>query len=193
MSIRGHISADCLILLGAAVSIAGAQPRPIDASKSVITVHVFKAGVLSALGHDHEIAANVSRGSVDAKAQTVELHIQTGSLQVRDVKGSDKDRSEIQQTMAGPEVLDVARYPEIAFRSTGAESSGDGSWTLHGNLTLHGQTHPVTVDVRDTNGHYVGSSRFKQTEFGITPVKVAGGSIRVKDEIRIEFDIQLAP
>jgi hypothetical protein len=32
----------------------------------------------------------------------------------------------------------------------------------------------------------------KLTEFGIEPVKVAGGSIRVKDEIRIEFDVQLA-
>ena len=46
--------------------------------------------------------------------------------------------------------------------------------------------------MRETGGHYVGSARFKQTEFDIKPVKVARGSIRVKDEVRIEFDIQLA-
>jgi hypothetical protein len=50
----------------------------------------------------------------------------------------------------------------------------------------------VTVDVKETGGHYVGTARFKQTEYGITPLKVAEGAIRVKDEVRIEFDIQLA-
>jgi len=46
--------------------------------------------------------------------------------------------------------------------------------------------------VRETGGHFVGTARFKQMEFGIKPVKVAGGSVRVKDEVRIEFDIWLA-
>ena len=78
-----------------------------------------------------------------------------------------------------------------AFRSTGVESVDTTSWKVHGNLTLHGQTRVSTVEVRETGGHYRGSSRFKQTDFGIKPVKVAGGTIRVKDEIRIEFDIQL--
>jgi hypothetical protein len=50
----------------------------------------------------------------------------------------------------------------------------------------------VTVEVREVEGRYVGTCRFKQTDFGIKPVKVGGGTIRVKDEIRVEFDIQLA-
>ena len=54
-------------------------------------------------------------------------------------------------------------------------------------LTLHGQTRVVAVEARETGGHYLRSSRFKQTDFGIKPVKVAGGTIRVKDEIRIEL------
>jgi polyisoprenoid-binding protein YceI len=94
--------------------------------------------------------------------------------------------------MLGAEVLDAASHPEIVFRSATAVPGGAGSWTVNGNLTLHGQTRPVTVDVKETGGHYVGVARFKQTEYGITPVKVAGGAIRVKDEVRIEFDIQLA-
>jgi polyisoprenoid-binding protein YceI len=168
-----------------------AQKRAIDPGKSVMTVRVYKAGVLSALGHNHEIAAPIAGGSVDIAARHVELHSQTRTLEVRDPGVSDKDRAEIQSTMLGPEVLDAERHPEIAFRSTGAEPAGAGSWKLQGNLTLHGQTRTVAVEVREEGGHYVGTSLFKQTEFGIKPVKVAGGSIRVKDEIRIEFNIQL--
>jgi polyisoprenoid-binding protein YceI len=63
---------------------------------------------------------------------------------------------------------------------------------VNGSLTLHGQTRPVVVTVRETAGHFTGVSRLKQSDFGIAPIKVAGGAVRVKDEIQIEFDIQLA-
>jgi len=176
----------------ALTAAAGAQQRAIDTEKSVMTVRVYKAGVFSALGHDHEIAAPITNGAVDAAAHMVEIHVKAGALKVRDPNVSEKDRAEIQSTMLGAEVLDAAGHPEIVFRSTTVAPGGAGSWTVNGNLTLHGQTRPVTVDVKETGGHYVGTSRFKQTEYGMTPVKVAGGTIRVKDEIRIEFDIQLA-
>jgi len=176
----------------ALAAAASAQQRAIDTEKSVMTVRVYKAGVFSALGHDHEIAAPIASGTVDNAAHKVEIHVKAGALKVRDPKVSEKDRAEIQSTMLGAEVLDAAGHPEIVFRSTTAAPSASGSWTVNGNLTLHGQTRPVTVDVKETGGHYVGASRLKQTEFGITPVKVAGGTIGVKDEIRIEFDIQLA-
>ena len=176
----------------ALTAAAAAQERAIDPGKSVMTVRVYKAGVLSALGHNHEIAAPIAGGAVDPTAHRVELHTLTRALEVRDPGVSDKDRAEIQTTMLGPEVLDAGRHQEITFRSTGAEPTGTGSWKVTGNLTLHGQTRTVVVEVREEGEHYVGTSRFKQTEFGIQPVKVAGGSIRVKDEIRIEFNIQLA-
>jgi polyisoprenoid-binding protein YceI len=169
-----------------------AQVHAIDTGRSVMTVRVYKAGLLSALGHDHEIAAPIAGGSVDATARQVEVHAHVAALQVRDPKISDKDSAEIQSTMLGPEVLDSGRFPEIVFRSTAAAPAGPGSWRVQGNLTLHGETHLVDVEVRETSGHYVGTARFKQSEFDIKPVKVAGGSIRVKDEVRIEFDIQLA-
>jgi hypothetical protein len=38
----------------------------------------------------------------------------------------------------------------------------------------------------------MGALTLRQSDFGITPVKIAGGAVRVKDEIRIEFDIQAA-
>jgi hypothetical protein len=55
---------------------------------------------------------------------------------------------------------------------------------VQGDLTLHGQTHPVTVDVSRQEERYRGAVRLRQSEFGITPVTVAGGTIKVKDEIR---------
>jgi polyisoprenoid-binding protein YceI len=173
-------------------AFARAQPRTIDTAKSVMTVHVYKSGVFSAFGHDHEIAAPISGGTADPAGRRVELHARATALRVSDAKVSDKDREEIQKTMLGAEVLDAERYPEITFRSTSVDAAGARSWKVTGDLTLHGQTHPVTVEVREADGHYVGTARFKQTEFGIKPVKIAGGAVRVKDELQLDFNIQLA-
>jgi polyisoprenoid-binding protein YceI len=194
LSQRGHVKKLVAVCVASLVWVfsAVAQQRAIDTGRSVMTVRVYKAGLLSALGHDHEIAAAIAGGSVDATTRQVEVHAHVAALQVRDPKISDKDSAEIQSTMLGPEVLDSGRFPEIVFRSTAAAPAGPGSWRVQGNLTLHGETHLVDVEVRETGGHYVGTARFKQSEFDIKPVKVAGGSIRVKDEVRIEFDIQLA-
>jgi polyisoprenoid-binding protein YceI len=169
-----------------------AASRPIDTEKSVITVRAYKSGVLSAFGHDHEITAPIAGGSVDADTHRVELRVRAASLRVRDPKGSEKDHAEIQKTMLGPDVLDTERFGEIAFRSSSAESAGEGAWQVRGELTLHGSTKPVAVDVRESGGHYTGTARLKQSDFGIQPVRIAGGTVRVKDEVRIEFDIQLA-
>ena len=46
------------------------------------------------------------------------------------------------------------------------------------------------MDVAGGNGSYHGSARLRQTEFGITPVSIADGSVKVKDEVRIEFEIR---
>jgi polyisoprenoid-binding protein YceI len=182
------------LLIGAiCLGSAGAQQQAIDTARSTITVQVDKAGLFSVLGHDHVVTAPLAGGMVDVAAGAVSLRVTAAKLTVVDEKTSEKDRAEIQKTMLGPEVLDVQAYPEIGFRATGVETRGADAWTVRGALTLHGQTKPVTVQVERKNGHYVGTSRFRQTEFGIKPVKVAGGAVRVKDEVRIEFDIQTTP
>jgi polyisoprenoid-binding protein YceI len=53
-------------------------------------------------------------------------------------------------------VLDSEHHQEIVFKSIGAEPAGKRLWTLTGNLTLHGQTHPVTVHVTLKEGRYTG-------------------------------------
>jgi hypothetical protein len=54
---------------------------------------------------------------------------------------------------------------------------------------VHGKTREVTIPVVFSGGVYKGSVHLKQTDFGITPIKIAGGAVRVKDEIEIDFEI----
>jgi polyisoprenoid-binding protein YceI len=72
------------------------------------------------------------------------------------------------------------------------ESRGPDTLLVKGDLTLHGQTHPVSATVHKQDGAYVGSCRFKQTTFGIHPVSV-GGVVKVKDELEIQFSVVPLP
>ena len=185
------IPAAALLLLGAGSIAAAPARRAMDVARSTLTVRVFKAGLFSAFGHNHEIRAPIARGSFEESADlpSVELQVDARQLQVQDPDLSSKDRSEVQQTMLGPSVLDSDKFSEIRFRSLTIEKTGEGKWRVHGDLTVHGQTHPVLVEVTGEPGHYRGSASVKQTDFGIKPVTAAGGTIKVKDEVRVEFEI----
>jgi polyisoprenoid-binding protein YceI len=161
----------------------------IDPQKSSITVRVFKAGVFSAFGHEHEISAPIEQGSFTENPASVELTVDARRMRVMDKGISEKDRAEIQQTMLGPKVLDSEKFPTIRFRSTRVELLGEGKWSLLGDLTIHGETRPVKVRVEGENGHYRGTAELKQKDFGITPVTVGGGAVKVKNELRVEFEI----
>jgi polyisoprenoid-binding protein YceI len=184
------------ILVVAAMSLVcvfqvSAQQRNIDTQKSTLTIHVGKTGAFSALGHEHEIHAPIHSGTADTGARpAVEIHVNARELRVTDKDAAEKERAEVQKTMLGPEVLDSDTHQEIVFKSTGAESVGQGRWTLNGNLTLRGQTRPVKVQVTLKDGRYIGETKVKQTDFGITPPGKAG--VRARDEVKIEFDVRLA-
>src|SRR6202166_4683195 len=140
-----------------------AQQHNIDTQKSTLTIHVGKTGAFSGLGHEHEVRAPIHSGTADTGSHpAVEIRVDARELRVIDKDASEKDRAEVQKTMLGPEVLDSERHPEMVFKSTGAEPAGQGRWTLHGNLTLRGQTSPVTVQVTLKDGHYTGETRVKQ-------------------------------
>ena len=173
------------------VLTVSAQQHNIDTQKSTLTIHVGKTGAFSGLGHEHEVHALIHSGTANTGSHpAVEIHVDARALRVIDKGESEKDRAEVQQTMLGPEVLDSEHHQEIVFKSTGAEPAGQERWTLHGNLTLHGQTRPVTVHVALKDGRYTGETIVKQTDFGIKPPGKAG--VRAKDEVRIEFDVRLA-
>jgi polyisoprenoid-binding protein YceI len=168
-----------------------AQQHKIDTQKSTVTIHVGKTGAFSALGHEHEVRAPIHSGTADTGSHpAVEMHVDARALRVIDKDDSEKDRAEVQKTMLGPEVLDSERHQEIVFKSTVAEPAGHGQWTVRGNLTLRGQTRPVTVHVTLKDGRYTGETVVKQSDYGIQPPGKAG--VRAKDEVRVEFDVRLA-
>jgi len=182
-------------VLLAAASLAcalgvGAQQHNIDTQKSTLTIRVGKTGAFSGFGHEHEVSAPIQSGVADTGSHpSVEMRVDARALRVTGKDEPEKDRAEVQKTMLGPEVLDSGHHREIIFKSTTAESAGQGRWTLRGNLTLHGQTRPVMVQATLKDGHYTGEAIVKLTDFGIKPPGKAG--VRAKDEVRIEFDVRL--
>jgi hypothetical protein len=177
-------------LFWAADSVA---PREIDTQRSVMTVRVFKSGLFSAFGHDHEINAPIRQGGYSESSPAVDLTVDARQMRVVDKDASEKDRAEIQETMLGARVLDTGKFPEIRFRSTAVERAGEGRLSVRGDLTLHGQTRSVKLEIHSENGHYKGAALLKQSDFGIEPITVGGGAVKVKDELRVEFDIVAKP
>jgi polyisoprenoid-binding protein YceI len=169
-----------------------AQAKSIDGNKSTLKIRVLKSGAFSAFAHDHEIEAPIAEGKVDASGKSVQLRVESRKMRVLDPDTPADKRAEIQHTMESASVLDVEKFPEISYQSNAVTSHGEGHWEVRGDLTLHGKKEPVVVEVTLLNGHYKGAASFKQTTFGISPISIAGGAVKVKDELKIEFDIVVA-
>jgi polyisoprenoid-binding protein YceI len=182
-----------LLLVGGIASLCAAE-KAIDVQRSTITVHVGKAGLFSAAGHEHWVNAPISAGVLnDSDTPRVEFRVDTAKMQVKpEPKVDAKTQAKIQKDMQEV-TLESARYPEIVFRSSSVAKQADGQWKVEGMLMLHGVTKPVAVAVKREGGAYAGHAKIKQTDFGIKPISVAGGTVKVKDELEIEFQITTAP
>ena len=189
---RHYNLAAALVLLLPAI-LSAATDKNIDAKKSVLIIHVGKAGMFSAAGHAHWVDAPISHGQFnEGAAAHVEFSVDAGKMTVRaDEKTSAKDRAKVQETMQTA-VLESKKYPEIRFRSTTVTPLGGQAWKVTGPLTLHGASKVVSVEVRRDGETYAGSARLKQSDFGIQPVTIGGGVVKVKDELDISFKIYSA-
>lgn len=191
---RSRFSAQILLLLIASAVLPAQAPRAaastsIDIEPSTITVHVSRSGLFSFAGDNHEIRAPIASGTLNEAARTVELTVDVRRMRVLDPNLSPDKRSQVQEKMLSPDVLDPAHYPEIRFHSTQVEEKSSNDLLVSGALMLHGQTRPIKVSVVRTQSHYRGSTTIKQTDFGIKPISIGGGTIKVKDEVKIDFDI----
>jgi polyisoprenoid-binding protein YceI len=181
-----------LVLLGGALFAASARgaPRTVDARRSSVSVHVGKSGVFSAFGDEHDVRAPILRGTVeDGPQPSVDLTIDARGMTVLDPNLAAGKRAEVQKKMLSAEVLDVERHPEIRFRSTAVTAAGEGRWRVEGELELRGRKGPLTFDVTARDGRVKGTARLSQRAFGIEPVSAGGGTVKVKDELRIDFDV----
>ena len=165
-----------------------AADRSIDVEHSTLKIHVGKAGLFSAAGHDHRVTAPFAGGSInDGDPLQVAFTVDARKLTlVEDNKLSAEQQAEIQHTMHA-KVLQSESYPLISFHSVKIEKTGINRWIVSGELTLHGQSRSILAEVQYREGAYTGRSTIKQTDFGINPVSIAGGVVRVKNELEIQF------
>jgi polyisoprenoid-binding protein YceI len=158
----------------------------------------------SKVGHDLVLEVKQWKGSANVDADdpsksSLTVTADPRSFEVVEGKGgvkplSDKDRRDILKNIE-EKVFNVAKNPEITFNSTSV--SGDATRaTVTGNLTMAGQTHPVTVDVTAEEG--ADGSRFKatipvtQSQWGIKPYTAFLGALKVRDTIEIDVEAKLS-
>ncbi len=190
------LAASALARGGPAVQVYTVVP---EQSRAIIKVG--KAGALSFVaGHTHEIEGPI-RGTLTVdgahpEAGVVAIDIDATQLRVTGRGEPAEDVPTVQDKMVSASVLDVARYPTITFKSTTvAVRSLRGTamdLSITGDLTLHGTTKSITVPVHAelTSNRVAAQGTFsvKQSDYGITPVSVAG-VVSVRDALDIRFSI----
>ncbi|MGH9552654.1 MAG: YceI family protein [Terriglobales bacterium] len=173
----------------------------IDAKESTFLVRAFATGMLSAFGHSPTIAIPDFEGEVKWSPNSLEdaslrMVVQASSLAVTD-DISKSDRSEIERKMK-EEVLQTDGFPEIIYECSQLSSiqkMGEGSFTavLNGDLTLHGVTLNQAISARLTlkgdTLRAAGEFSIRQSDYEIRPVSAAGGTVKLKDELKLSFDI----
>src|SRR5258705_1116622 len=169
--------------------------------ESTFTVQAFAEGLFSAFGHDPVIGVRDFSGEAKFVPGTFEdtsvnVVINASSLAVvNDVK--EKDRQEIERMMH-EEVMETAKYPEISCKSTNVAATrlAEGRYRSRviGDLTLHGVIQnnlwiSAEVTLKGSDCRAKGEFSLKQTDYKIKLVSVAGGTLKVKNELKCSFDV----
>lgn len=162
---------------------------------SRLEVLVPRAGLLSALGHDHHLVAGSFKGTLEMKndVPNLALEVSVADLAILD-DVSEKTRATITSHMLAQAVLDAGAYPVVRFASTRIEITAPGQWEVTGDLEIRGLrrslTFQATVDFPQPDRMAArGELTLRPRDFGIKPVKALGGTVRTASEITLRFDI----
>ena len=191
-----------LLLIVFAFGQSRTRTYTIVPSESSFGVFAGKTGLFSAFAHDHEIGVKSFSGRVvvpaaGAGAGSLEMEVEAPSLVVLDKAPSEEDKKKIFNSMHN-EVLESAKYQKITFKSVSVsdvkQTGNDAySFVVNGDLSLHGVTKriavPVAATVTPQQLRATGKYTLKQTDYGIKPYSAAGGTIKVKDEVVVNFNI----
>jgi polyisoprenoid-binding protein YceI len=157
--------------------------------------------MLSFLGHNatFAVAGFVGELMLDPAAPgdgvSVRITVRADSLQLMD-KVSASDRRQIEEAM-WRETLEVAAYPEITFESTevavGPRTGDEMPVRIMGRMTLHGVVRQQQIDARLTlysdGVRFAGEFALPQSEYHIRPVIALGGTIKLKDALKVSVDV----
>ena len=161
----------------------------IDPNHSAAQFSVRHLGVSTVRGAFMKVSGSASYDPADPSKNSVDVTIDASSVDTR-VQMRDDD-------LRSPNFLDVQKYPTITFKSKQSKSAGAGKLEILGDLTIHGITKEVTLDVdgpsapiKDPWGNQrIGASastKINRKDFGIN-----GAAGAVGDEISIIIDTEL--
>ena len=177
------------VLAFAASAIAQVETWKIDPAHSAAQFSVRHLGISTVRGAFTKVSGSANYDTKDPSKTTLEATIDASSVDTR-VEMRDKD-------LRSPNFFDVEKYPTITFKSKRVETAGAGKLKIIGDLTIHGTTKEVVLDVdgpsapvKDPWGNSrMGASattKISRKDFG-----VSADAGMVGDEIPITLDVEL--
>jgi polyisoprenoid-binding protein YceI len=170
---------------------AGTQSRwQFDPFHTQVEFAAKHLGMMTVRGNFLELTATGYIDPDHPEASSVEITIQTASLRTHNPQRDNDLRSS--------NFLEVDKYPTITFKSTRVEPSGPDRYTVTGDLTIKGNTRPVTLSVVKFGefndpmmGHRIGYSaetKINRKDFGLTFNMMLDGKWIVSEEVQIMIE-----
>lgn len=176
------------LLLGAlAPASAATTTWTIDSNHSAAQFSVRHMMVSNVRGEFGKLSGAIVFDDQDVSRSTVEATIDATTINTR-VEARDND-------LKSDSFFDVAKYPTITFKSAKFRSTGPNKYSVDGNLTIHGVTKPVTLEVnvtpaiKDPKGNErrgaEATTKISRKDFG-----VSGSPGGVGDEVQVLIDFE---
>jgi len=150
-------------------------------------------GMMTVRGHFAEVSSTSDIDPDRPESASVQVTIATASIRTNNETRDNDVRS--------ANFLDTGQFPEITFTSTSVRPAGPDRYTLTGDLTIKGITHPVSLEVTKYGefndpmmGHriaYSAHTQINRTDFGLTFNMVLDGRFVVSNEIQIMIEGEL--
>jgi len=192
---RARTLALLLTLAVCTASRAFAATWEIDPAHTTIQFSVRHMMVSNVRGQFGKFSGHVDGDETKPTEARIEATIQTASIDTANEKRDEHLRS--------PDFLDAAKFPTITYTSRKIEKTGEGKWKVTGDLTLHGVTKEVVLDlsdvtppIKDPMGNMRAGAEARATinrqDFGISFNKTLdGGGVMVGNEITITIDVEV--
>ncbi len=187
----------CVVVAAvAAPALAGASTWAIDPAHTSAQFGVKHLMVSTVRGQLGKVNGTVTIDENDPTKSSVEATIDATGINTREPKRDDHLR--------GPDFLDTGKYPTITFKSKKVERVSDTHYKVTGDLTMHGVTREVVLDVegspkpmQDPMGNTklggVAKTTLNRQDFGIAWSKsLDGGGVVVGDNVDVIIDVELA-
>jgi len=184
--------------LAAAVSLpafAGVTTYNIDPRHTFANFAVTHLMISTVRGEFHAVNGSVIVDDGDISKSSVAVTIDASTVDTRE---PDRDKD-----LKSPNFFDVEKYPTITFKSTKVEQAANGRLKITGDLTLHGVTKSVVLDVtvpkapiKDPWGlqrtAVSGSTRINRQDFGMNYSKTLDtGGLVVSNDVDITLDVEM--